>query len=111
MARHAEIKIAQLEFILEFQSLILFVISLIAGCTDKHNYCSFWAAKGECKKNPGYMNFYCQKSCEICQGNHVIVFDLCLSERLVSVESLFTSIDLTLLPLVHLATGQHSSFK
>ena len=80
-ARQPKIKslFHHLEFVLRFHSLILFITSLTAGCTDKHKYCSFWAAKGECeKKNPGYMKFFCQKSCEICQGiSFIYLISIC----------------------------------
>ena len=35
-------------------------------CVDVHENCSFWADRGECEKNPGYMLKSCQKSCNTC---------------------------------------------
>ncbi|XP_070210463.1 tolloid-like protein 2 [Littorina saxatilis] len=37
-----------------------------AGCKDTHGDCAGWAAKGECKLNPGYMKDTCPKSCNAC---------------------------------------------
>ena len=31
-------------------------------------YCNEWKAKGECKKNPEYMNIYCARSCGKCKA-------------------------------------------
>eukprot|EP00441_Pelagodinium_beii_P047771 CAMPEP_0197621884 /NCGR_PEP_ID=MMETSP1338-20131121/2316_1 /TAXON_ID=43686 ORGANISM="Pelagodinium beii, Strain RCC1491" /NCGR_SAMPLE_ID=MMETSP1338 /ASSEMBLY_ACC=CAM_ASM_000754 /LENGTH=258 /DNA_ID=CAMNT_0043191455 /DNA_START=67 /DNA_END=843 /DNA_ORIENTATION=+ len=39
-----------------------------ASCTDENQYCSTWAAEGECHQNPGYMLFSCAKSCGKCGG-------------------------------------------
>ncbi|XP_033634228.1 fibropellin-1-like [Asterias rubens] len=36
-------------------------------CQDSNKNCMYWAAVGECKVNPNYMLFYCQKSCGVCQ--------------------------------------------
>ena len=38
------------------------------SCEDKHGNCSFWAEKGECKSNPGYMIENCPKSCGKCKS-------------------------------------------
>jgi len=35
-------------------------------CEDRHQRCPEWRKKGECNKNPLYMHFQCQKSCEVC---------------------------------------------
>ncbi|XP_074656946.1 zinc metalloproteinase nas-14-like isoform X2 [Tubulanus polymorphus] len=35
-------------------------------CRDRHKYCQFWAAIGECNRNPRYMKVHCKLSCEIC---------------------------------------------
>jgi len=35
-------------------------------CEDNNQYCSSWAAAGECSRNPGYMHVHCQRSCSIC---------------------------------------------
>eukprot|EP00560_Eucampia_antarctica_P006604 CAMPEP_0197829894 /NCGR_PEP_ID=MMETSP1437-20131217/6450_1 /TAXON_ID=49252 ORGANISM="Eucampia antarctica, Strain CCMP1452" /NCGR_SAMPLE_ID=MMETSP1437 /ASSEMBLY_ACC=CAM_ASM_001096 /LENGTH=503 /DNA_ID=CAMNT_0043431907 /DNA_START=64 /DNA_END=1575 /DNA_ORIENTATION=+ len=37
-----------------------------AGCIDTHENCSFWATKGECDKNPGFMLKGCPKACQQC---------------------------------------------
>jgi len=38
-------------------------------CVDKHEQCSYWASKGECPSNPGYMHLNCAKSCGTCVVN------------------------------------------
>lgn len=43
------------------------VMPLQEGCTDQHELCSFWAEKGECKSNPGYMENNCPVSCGTCK--------------------------------------------
>jgi len=35
-------------------------------CKDNHDFCESWAAAGECKTNPGFMNGTCKKSCNLC---------------------------------------------
>jgi len=35
-------------------------------CTDNHRNCSYWAGRGECKKNPRWMLVNCKKSCRVC---------------------------------------------
>ncbi|CAL4067315.1 unnamed protein product [Meganyctiphanes norvegica] len=37
-----------------------------SGCADSNKFCSVWAKKGECPKNPSYMHKYCKKSCNKC---------------------------------------------
>jgi len=39
-----------------------------SACADENQFCSFWAADGECQNNPGYMLFHCAKSCGACGG-------------------------------------------
>lgn len=41
-----------------------------SSCEDTHNECHAWAAKGECKENPSYMEFNCRKSCDTCIDVH-----------------------------------------
>ena len=36
-------------------------------CVDNHENCPFWAATGECEKNPNYMRSHCKKSCDRCK--------------------------------------------
>jgi len=38
----------------------------VASCRDLNRYCSSWRRLGQCRKNPGYMNVYCKKSCGRC---------------------------------------------
>jgi len=38
----------------------------IAPCEDFHDVCCFWAASGECDRNPGWMKRTCRKSCGVC---------------------------------------------
>ncbi|XP_074652825.1 uncharacterized protein LOC141907149 [Tubulanus polymorphus] len=35
-------------------------------CKDKNNYCSSWARRGECSRNPTYMSKNCRASCRLC---------------------------------------------
>lgn len=37
-------------------------------CVDEEVNCSFWASKGECSANPGFMNSKCPKSCGSCEA-------------------------------------------
>ena len=39
---------------------------VIKECTNKHKLCAFWAAEGECDKNPSYMTTKCAPSCRTC---------------------------------------------
>lgn len=45
----------------------LFVWSAAARCDDGNNMCEFWAANGECSKNPDYMGSVCKRSCGQCE--------------------------------------------
>ena len=36
-------------------------------CVDDHELCTFWASKGECKNNSGFMQNSCKKSCNSCK--------------------------------------------
>merc|ERR1712136_372752 len=35
-----------------------------SSCVDRNQYCSDWARRGECRKNPAYMGPNCCKSCK-----------------------------------------------
>jgi hypothetical protein len=37
-----------------------------AECIDQGAQCEAWASRGECQRNPEYMQLYCQKSCRKC---------------------------------------------
>mmetsp|Transcript_35370 Transcript_35370/g.64749 ORF Transcript_35370/g.64749 Transcript_35370/m.64749 type:complete len:306 (-) Transcript_35370:66-983(-) len=37
-----------------------------AGCEDGDWQCRYWAAVGECDKNPSYMHVVCKSSCRLC---------------------------------------------
>jgi len=39
-----------------------------SSCADNNQYCSDWAANGECETNPGYMLTNCRASCGVCSG-------------------------------------------
>jgi len=41
-------------------------------CVNKHELCSFWAAWGECDKNPAFMLKSCSLACLSCE-NHLIL--------------------------------------
>jgi len=36
-------------------------------CDNKHRLCEQWAAEGECKNNPNYMNYSCASACSTCR--------------------------------------------
>jgi len=40
------------------------------SCTDRNANCSYWASRGECTKNPGYMLTNCCASCDAGGGNN-----------------------------------------
>ncbi|KIH44405.1 shTK domain protein [Ancylostoma duodenale] len=35
-------------------------------CFNEQQCCSVWAGRGECSRNPSYMNLWCKASCNIC---------------------------------------------
>lgn len=42
------------------------VVPAGGSCTsDKHSSCRYWAGRGECRRNPSYMNTNCCKSCGV----------------------------------------------
>ena len=43
---------------------IFFSCSFIE-CPDYNDQCPYWAASGECSKNPDYMLYSCMKSCNV----------------------------------------------
>ncbi|GMR60737.1 hypothetical protein PMAYCL1PPCAC_30932, partial [Pristionchus mayeri] len=43
-------------------------------CRDYSDHCRFWAALGECDKNPFWMRPHCQKSCRSCHEQIEDVF-------------------------------------
>jgi hypothetical protein len=67
--------------LLRFLSLILLVNLIVAEeqscaadgtcesvgvCVDRHEHCEFWADKGECESNQGYMHSQCTRACNLC---------------------------------------------
>lgn len=44
--------------------------STLQPCSDLNAQCSYWAAIGECEKNPRYMLSMCQVSCHRCPGDN-----------------------------------------
>ncbi|CAD5124318.1 DgyrCDS12605 [Dimorphilus gyrociliatus] len=38
-------------------------------CNDMHGSCSYWAAKGQCNKYPGFMLKNCRRSCKACDSD------------------------------------------
>eukprot|EP00980_Cylindrotheca_fusiformis_P010143 scaffold2253_cov119-Cylindrotheca_fusiformis.AAC.18 len=42
-----------------------------ALCEDTHESCPYWAAAGECEKNPNYMHNNCMLSCGKCPGKRI----------------------------------------
>ncbi|XP_035826903.1 uncharacterized protein LOC101854104 [Aplysia californica] len=35
-------------------------------CHDLSRHCGWWANNGECQRSPGYMNYHCKWSCNVC---------------------------------------------
>ncbi|KAL3100944.1 hypothetical protein niasHS_001404 [Heterodera schachtii] len=44
-----------------------FTSSARFSCYNEHECCETWSLKGECQRNPVYMNAWCQASCRQCQ--------------------------------------------
>lgn len=42
------------------------------SCFNENECCGPWSAKGECQKNPVYMNVWCKASCRQCTPNYNI---------------------------------------
>uniref|UniRef100_A0A914HLP2 ShKT domain-containing protein n=1 Tax=Globodera rostochiensis TaxID=31243 RepID=A0A914HLP2_GLORO len=40
------------------------------ACYNEHECCATWANKGECQRNPSYMNAWCKASCKQCQPDY-----------------------------------------
>lgn len=40
-----------------------------AACRDENGYCRYWASRGECRRNPSYMEENCKMSCGTCQSS------------------------------------------
>ncbi|CAE8623888.1 unnamed protein product [Polarella glacialis] len=40
----------------------------MAPCIDKNDFCSDWAASGECQVNAAFMSTHCQRSCSLCRS-------------------------------------------
>lgn len=62
-----------LEVLLQTQGYIRNVVwakpeyrSVRSICLNRHKQCAFWAATGECEKNPSYMALQCAPSCQTC---------------------------------------------
>ncbi|CDW52762.1 ShK and Neur chan LBD domain containing protein [Trichuris trichiura] len=68
-----------------------------AGCVDHSTKCSFWASRGECFANPGWMMRNCRHSCQACQGGKSSMPTLayhnalnCLRRKRVGIANVFT---------------------
>merc|ERR1712018_1119440 len=48
--------------------LIYYTIAKSFACSDSNPHCASWASQGECKKNPGFMDTNCAKSCGKCES-------------------------------------------
>ncbi|XP_074662890.1 uncharacterized protein LOC141915299 [Tubulanus polymorphus] len=35
-------------------------------CADRNMNCASWAGRGECRRNPAFMNYYCKQACGEC---------------------------------------------
>ncbi|VDK68512.1 unnamed protein product [Litomosoides sigmodontis] len=45
------------------------VVSINANCYNENECCQFWAERGECDRNKGYMHEWCKVACRVCQPN------------------------------------------
>ena len=43
---------------------------VVQNCFNEHECCSTWQTKGECSRNPGYMNAWCKASCGRCRPSY-----------------------------------------
>ncbi|KAI1721618.1 common central domain of tyrosinase domain-containing protein [Ditylenchus destructor] len=46
--------------------------SATENCFNEHECCAIWGVKGECNRNPGYMNAWCKASCGQCRPRYDI---------------------------------------
>nr|AVA09670.1 putative effector protein [Heterodera avenae] len=42
----------------------------VQSCYNEHECCSVWSQKGECQRNPSFMNSWCKTSCQQCQPDY-----------------------------------------
>ena len=62
-------------------SEVRFLVKRLQQCSNKcdnnNTYCSAWQRRGECKKNPEYMDIYCRKVRSMHDwSNKLITFNL-----------------------------------
>ncbi|XP_072040126.1 uncharacterized protein [Amphiura filiformis] len=53
--------------------------SATSACINNNDECDYWAERGECTANPGYMLHNCQKSCGVCEDYDVCSTVTCLN--------------------------------
>lgn len=51
-----------------FSFSLLTTLAMPPPCKDKHKYCKYWAARGECHIKALYMIKHCQQSCNLCRS-------------------------------------------
>ncbi|VDL63268.1 unnamed protein product [Nippostrongylus brasiliensis] len=54
------------------------ICTAIPTCFNEQQCCSPWSSRGECSRNPTYMNVWCKASCGICTPS---TYDLTQGER------------------------------
>uniref|UniRef100_A0A183BZZ0 ShKT domain-containing protein n=1 Tax=Globodera pallida TaxID=36090 RepID=A0A183BZZ0_GLOPA len=45
-------------------------VNPMVSCYNEHECCATWTNKGECQRNPSYMNAWCKASCKQCQPDY-----------------------------------------
>lgn len=46
-------------------------IAMPTPCTDKHRYCKYWAARGDCHIKALFMIKHCERSCNLCDSTGI----------------------------------------
>ena len=54
-----------------------YFLSKGGSCRDKDNRCRAWASRGECRRNPAYMNVNCKQSCNKCSTTKEVTTKRC----------------------------------
>ena len=60
-----EYQIGHSIIIIQIQNMNHTFFCYFLDCPDLNDNCPGWALWGECSKNPGYMLYYCMKSCNV----------------------------------------------
>ena len=58
-----------------FNSLVFFsclnTLAMPTPCTDRHRYCKYWAARGDCHIKALFMIKHCERSCNLCDSTGI----------------------------------------